>query len=546
MKKWSPVIGIAIVAAAVYASLQNPLHSHTASSGTASGAPAAGQASKQSGKAQASAVSGGNVAGGVSKPETGAKPAGTTLDSLMNNWLRNPGVIHSQVGIEVMELPSGRVLYSRLGNRRFTPASTAKVLTTSCAYATLGPNFVYKTQMMATGPVTGDTVDGDLIIVPSEDPSFKRDDLRQMFESLRQQKIKRIEGILRLADVKGGYDAFDPSWLVEDFGQEWMPVCSNFVIDRNIAQGVANIRGYRNVIFGPADANNAMERSLLASDVAAGWVTLDGRTHEQHAFIGNGVTPKSPLSVTNPDEYNLALAWDMLQEFGIKTGKPHSTPIAGAAIVEHLSKPLPILLTHTLHQSDNLYAQQLLRTLGLPATGARLEDSGLGKLNHWLASIGVPQQEVVIFDGCGLSRKNSISPHALNTVLKFMAGPNVNGPYLGFMKANGQGKALYHFKTGGMDTVSCVTGVLDTVGGQHLACTIMVNAHTPSIHHVRGAIFGLVELLDQIKSINVVARTAGSTEPPPETDSYATVELANPGPKHAGSTSHGTRRRRRH
>src|SRR5208283_1710507 len=109
---------------------------------------------------------------------------------------------------------------------------------------------------------------------------------------------------------------------------------------------------------------------------------------------------------------------------------------------------------------------QMLRTLGLlkplnkSLETATLEDRGLARMHAWLAGAGLNEDEVVIFDGCGLSRKNAITPHALNTVLRHMAGTSGNGPYIDLLTHEGEGNArTFRYKTGSMDSVRSICGI---------------------------------------------------------------------------------------
>ena len=133
------------------------------------------------------------------------------------------------------------------------------------------------------------------------------------------------------------------------------------------------------------------------------------------------------------------------------------------------------------------------------------KDRGLAKLGSWLSKIGVPPQETLIYDGCGLSRKNGISPHALNTVLKYMATPTLDGPYLLLLKRSNPvgSRGSFSFKTGTMDTVRSISGVLQTVGGQNCAVTVMVNGHAQNVRNLSAEVNGLIALLDTIKTIRI-------------------------------------------
>ena len=451
-----------------------------------------------------------------------------SLDSIVGNWLKRPDLAHSSIGIEVMELPSGKVLYSLNSSRRFVSASTAKVLTTACAFDTFGGAFKYKTRVYASGKVTDSSVGGDLVVVPSQDPTFSRSDLNTLFRSTVQKGIKSVYGKISLLPVAGGFDSFNTGWLNEDWGQEWMPASSNLIVDRNIVQGNFVLKGFKSNNFGPDQAYNAAYRSLLISGNSSAWLECNPHSRELNFYRSPGMSLGAPLVVANPSDFNQALARSSAVDAGIKVAEHDAAKERGGLtlMAEHDSTPLWTIVQITLHESDNLFAQQLLRSIGAGKaelesapdanlidtatswSSQSLEDRGLAKLHAWLTKIGVPPQEVLLYDGCGLSRKNGISPHALNTVLKYMATPILDGPYLLLLKRSNPvgSRGSFSFKTGTMDTVRSIAGVLQTVGAQKCAVTVMVNGHAQNVRNLSAEVNGLIALLDTIKTIKI-ART---------------------------------------
>jgi serine-type D-Ala-D-Ala carboxypeptidase/endopeptidase (penicillin-binding protein 4) len=496
-------------------------------------------------------------------PCRAAAPNPLTLEGVLGNWLKLQTLQHSNLGVEVMELPSGKVLYSYNGHKRFIPASTAKVFTTACAFETLGAGYTYKTQLLAVGTISEGKLLGDIVINPSQDPTLSRDDIRQMVAKIDTKKLHSVVGRVRLAKTPGGFEQYLPGWLVEDFGQVYMPVSSNFVVDHNIAQGTTAMKGVRVFDMSATYEINALMRSLMKSDVASAWLTYDPGNKTLRTYCGDGTSQKSPLLVADPDEYNIALVESALADKGIHVEKPElmsrdKSNIGDgptSVLAEHVSNPLSKIITTTLHESDNLYAQQLLRTLGLlsPEQSEKsknkeddttIEQRGLYRLITWLGSVGVPPQEAVILDGCGLTRKNGLSPHALNTVLKHMATPTLNGPYLSLLK-NGDN---YRYKTGSMDTARSITGIVTTAGGQSMAVTIMVNNHMPSIKDLRAALGELVSIIGRIKTITVKepAKPEVTVVPTSEVDGPVLITMATSAPRAAGHSGKRVRKRRRH
>lgn len=452
-----------------------------------------------------------------------------TLDSLVRGWLRIPALEHSNVGLEIMEVPSGRVLYSFNGNRRYTPASTVKAITCACAYDTLGGAYTYKTTVIADGTFSGTTLNGNLVIVPSQNPTFGRGQLAGLIKDAIQATgrltgsgtISDITGQIKIAPTGASDLGFHQAWLVEDWGRHWMPVASNLVLDRNLGSPGELGESYR--VVDAANTHGSLFDTLLNSPDGPTWVFVDRSNHTALTYRPkHPQAPKQPsFAMSNPDEYNLALAELMVKRNGVRIGG-QEIPSSGNVyqLAAHESKPLAEIIRTCLHESDNLYAQQLLRSIGATtlkteaaAPGAKpadkgnsmsLEARGLIAMSKWLSKIGVNGQEVILFDGCGLCRKNAVSPHALDTVLKHMAGEKADGPYLGLLKQNDEsssGRGNYQFKTGTMESVRCIAGLLKTAGNQKLAVTIMVNGHTPTIRNLRIAEGALINQLRNIKQM---------------------------------------------
>jgi len=423
--------------------------------------------------------------------------------------VNRPELQRSYVGVEIMDVPSGRIIFSHNGNRRFVSASIAKVLTTACAYDTFGGGYLFRTALVGYGEIRGNRLTGPLVIVPSQDPTFTLADLRNMLSSL-QGRVKTIEGSVMVGSVTGGGDHFSTEWLIQDWGQDWMPASSDLVVDRNIVTGTDPSHGLPVVAAGAAEQKDALFRTLLQSYWAPAWVTYNKES--------NNVTvwrPDQPvtggLCVGNPTDFNAGVARQLLKSSGIKV-EGHEVAPSNEQILfaEHHSDPISGIIRYCLAKSDNLYAQQFLRLLGTqqPINKAMgemtLEERGLAKLNGWLLSIGGRQGDAVMFDGCGLSRKNAISPHALNVVLRHMCGPTGDGPYIDLMKHEGEGSAkTFRFKTGAMDSVRSITGIVKTSTGQPMAVTAIVNDHTPQIGELRVSLNALISQLQSLGSVKL-------------------------------------------
>ena len=437
------------------------------------------------------------------------------IDTLVKDWLTRPELKNSLVGLEIMELPSGQILSAVNGNKRFVPASVAKVLTCACALESLGADFRYTTKFLAYGPVKKDKLAGDLVVDPAQDPSLTSQDIRKMLETLQTKGIKHIEGKLKLLPINGGFNHFSPSWLAEDWSQDWMPVSSNLVIDHNVVPAKDPGQGIRVQSQSLEAMDNALLQTLLKSNLTAGWVSYDKSSDLVH--ICRAPSPSmsnaGTLNIANPDDYNLAVISHMIKAIGVRLtsrGQNQLRREEPQVVAEHQSQPLREIIKRTLRESDNLYAQQLLRTLGVKARNADeqkdtlLEEDGLKFLNQWLANLGIARQEVLLWDGCGLSRKNCISAHALNIVLRHMAGEKLDGLFFQLLRSQGPARSdagSFEFKTGTMDSVRSIAGVIWTRGKGALAVSILINAHTQDIRDLKVAISSLINQLEAMPKL---------------------------------------------
>jgi len=178
-------------------------HAGAGSSSSGSGSGARTRSRGASNSAASQVISGGSVAAAV------------------DSWLKRPEIAHSRIGVEVMELPSGRLIYSHDGDRRLTPASTAKVMTTACIYELLGANYQYKTALVANGPIVNGVLKGDLVLEPSQDPSFDRGDLMKLVEDLKNgrngEKVNQVEGHAFVGENAGGQRELPTHLVVRGF-----------------------------------------------------------------------------------------------------------------------------------------------------------------------------------------------------------------------------------------------------------------------------------------------------------------------------------------
>jgi len=124
----------------------------------------------------------------------GAALADRSLDEELAVVFRHPSLRHAVVGAEVLEWPSGKMLYSVNAERALVPASNVKLVITATALELLGADYRYSTTLWAWPPPEGDTVPGDVIIEGEGDPTATANIYQQMANELRRIGVRRIKG----------------------------------------------------------------------------------------------------------------------------------------------------------------------------------------------------------------------------------------------------------------------------------------------------------------------------------------------------------------
>lgn len=98
------------------------------------------------------------------------------------------------VGFVVADAATGRVLEAESPDLAQPPASVAKTITSLFALERLGVGHRFVTQLVATGPVVGGRIEGDLVLVGSGDPTLSTDMLGDMAAELAQRGVRGVTG----------------------------------------------------------------------------------------------------------------------------------------------------------------------------------------------------------------------------------------------------------------------------------------------------------------------------------------------------------------
>jgi D-alanyl-D-alanine carboxypeptidase/D-alanyl-D-alanine-endopeptidase (penicillin-binding protein 4) len=100
------------------------------------------------------------------------------------------------LGVAVVEADNGKTLFEQDANKEFAPASNFKLLDAATALAYLGPAFRFRTELLARGPISGGSLDGDLILRGGGDPILSRADLARAVNAVSAAGLTRGSGAI--------------------------------------------------------------------------------------------------------------------------------------------------------------------------------------------------------------------------------------------------------------------------------------------------------------------------------------------------------------
>jgi D-alanyl-D-alanine carboxypeptidase/D-alanyl-D-alanine-endopeptidase (penicillin-binding protein 4) len=457
-----------------------------------------------------------STACGARSPAAPAQPQPDPFDfaRVADSIIRTPPLHRAHLGIMVYDPATKRVLYDHNGARRFVPASNQKLWPTSTALHVLGPDYRYRTPVLAVGVTDGAA--GTLIVVGSGDPTwsarFHDDDhavLDMLADSVVAAGIRRITGDL-VIDASGFDAAVIPgAWTFGNLNGTSAPPTGAFVV----AEGIFRVRTRPGAAAG--------EPALVEPIAPEGVVPVSNRTltsatgNQASINTSRGpwsdtlhVTGSIPLTVdssstrlpmTEPVRFAAHRFADALRVRGVTIdGAVHivrdtaeaSALRAGAnvrTVATWVSPPMRDIVAAILGPSQNWIAEQLVRTLGREKAGIGSWNAGLRVERQFLADVvGIDTAALRMNDGSGMSPQNLVAPEAVVKLLEYARTAPWGADFRAALAGPGRPGTLnrrlteltgrLEGKTGTLNSVNALSGYVRTRDGRELIFSFMSNA----------------------------------------------------------------------
>lgn len=439
------------------------------------------------------------------------------LESLTNA----PEWSGAHVGIAVLSLESGEMLYRKNEDKYFIPASLQKLFTTSTALATLGADYRYTTRVYLDDEIQPNgEYNGNIIVRGSGDPTMSAaygldpsavlDAWAAVLDSLGIRSIK--------GSIIGDDDVFDdvayaPGWSWDDLVFSYAPQVGGI----NIADNAVRIRATAppsdrtptNIRVIPETDYVRIVNGLRVVDSTGSTTITPQRDFRSNVIDITGTIIASPtdtasvaVSVDNPTLYALNLFRGAIQRRGIRFRgavldvDDWNDTIAYdhcRVIAEQRSAPLSQIVNVVNRFSNNLGAEALLKTIGKEAGGEGSFERGIEEIKKLMQREGIGAQDMTIVDGSGLSRLDLCTPRQITTMLNAMFRGPLAAPFTASLAAPGEpgtlqrrmrdtrAESVVRAKTGTMNGVSTLAGYLTTRDGEPIAFAIMINNFTAPV-----------------------------------------------------------------
>ncbi len=450
------------------------------------------------------------------------------LRDTLNQILFDANTPNAIWAVRVLETESGKVIYDRNGFTSMIPASNTKMYTTAAALELLGVDHTYETGLYAAGPIRNGVLEGALVVKGSGDPviggRFNDGDLTQTFrrwaDSLKAAGVHRIDG-----DIVGDDNVFDDvplgySWAWDDepfwYSAEISGLSFNDnCVDFSLVAAQENQPAF--LTWEPARtsyvvAENASMTGPEDSGIREGYSrTRDGNAFRFWSTVPVGRTDHESLSVRNPTLFFAHVLRETLLAEGISVGgSPRDVDELSflpdyqraTRVAVHRSPPMADIITVINKRSQNLYAEQVLKTVGglvNDSTGASAADGVRASLAVFGAA-RIDTSRIQLVDGSGLSRLNLVTADMTTDLLQYMAHhpdstirsvfatslpiAGVDGTIGSRMRGTPAAGNLIG-KTGTLGSASALSGYVTNASGTRLTFSVMVNHYTGSTSGVR-------------------------------------------------------------
>ncbi|MHC4947431.1 MAG: D-alanyl-D-alanine carboxypeptidase/D-alanyl-D-alanine endopeptidase [Planctomycetota bacterium] len=399
------------------------------------------------------------------------------------------------------------------------PASNMKLVTTGAALHVLGPRFEFATRLRRVGST--------IVVIGDGDPAFGDPQLLEEMPwagavgidvetfldfwvaAVAEAGIERVDEVI-VDDRIFDRDFVHRRWPADQLNRRYCAEVAGLSFHLNVLHFFPRpgsgarpvVSDYRPHVTGLNVRNDATNRTG-PKDRNTVWIARAPGTNvfEVHGNVKHAHRVPVAVTFNSPPTLFAGVLADRLRKAGVTVashrvsaaGDPDFAE-AGTPIGPIITSPMSTVITRCNRDSQNLYAEALLKRIGHEMTGrpGNWRD-GAAIIRHVVYErVGEPglTMNLVVSDGSGLSRDNRISAATLTAWLATFRRDRTLGPvYLASLARPGDPGTLQkrfrgvdlrgaevRAKSGFINGVSCLSGYVIAPDGRCRSFSILVNA----------------------------------------------------------------------
>ena len=390
------------------------------------------------------------------------------------------------VTFAVFDAADGRLLEAREPGRGQPPASVAKAITAAYAHDRLGDAHRFETRLLATGPVAGDALRGDLILSGGGDPTLDTSGLARLAKALGATGVRRLEG--RLITDAGALPfvaKVDPE-QADYLG--YNPAVSGLNLNYNRVHFSWEREGGRYVVSLDARAGPYVP-AITSARMRIEPRSMPVYTYRQSGGVDEWTVARAALGqggsrwlpVRNPSRYAADVLATLARSSGVALPVGVEAPGAeGTEIAREVSPPLGAIVGDMLLYSTNLTAE----ALGLAASrgeGAATLDASARAMSAW-AGARLGMRTAAFVDHSGLNEETRVSAVEMAGAMTRLTPVHPVARRLKpFGMRDAQGRPMGDHpvrvaaKTGTLNFVSALSGFATAPSGRALAFAVFAS-----------------------------------------------------------------------
>ncbi|MBI5540983.1 MAG: D-alanyl-D-alanine carboxypeptidase/D-alanyl-D-alanine-endopeptidase [Bacteroidia bacterium] len=451
------------------------------------------------------------------------------FNKTVNEFVLDSTLLNSSISFYAIDLNTNKEIGKINPDLRLSPASTLKLFTTAAALEILGGDYTFITKIGYSGSIDASGVlNGNIIIKGGGDPCFmshnfnstyyETDIFSKIAAEITKTGIKKINGSV-IADANYYSDNTAPStWILADVANYYgASPWALSVLDNEyklfFKTGPKSNDSTEIIKQDPEIPFMQLENTVISDNISGDQSVIYGGQYDDYR-IATGRLPVNKAnyevkgSISNPPLLVAIILYRELLKNGINVSDSlFAIPCLKfkkniskdyKSIYEIESPRLKDIIYFTNIKSINLYAEHLLRQIGVAKSGVGSNSSGIDALNNfWYKTTG----KLLMYDGSGLSRFNAVSAKQLVNVLSYMKKSSKNYElfYNSLPIASKSGSLSSMFsgsfaennlraKSGYMTGVRSYAGYVKTKSSKNIAFAIIINNYSSNPSVIKGKI----------------------------------------------------------